>query len=311
MGMKIIFAGTPLFAVEPLKQIVKAGYDVVAVVTQPDKPQGRKGIIAPSEVAKAAAELELPVYKFEKIRNHVQELEGIGADLMVTCAYGQILTQEVLDCFKGGVWNIHASLLPKYRGAAPIQWCVVNGEKYTGVTIMKTDVGLDTGDILLVKRIEIGEQETSGELSERLSRLGAQAIVEALRYIGEGSPQLMLQDPYLATTVKKISREQAKIDFNASAKQIVDKVRGMNPEPVAFALLDGKPLNIFRAEIAETKENAEAGVVVGDSPKEGLIVSCGGGAVRLVEVQMAGGKRMKGSDLLNGRKIKKGQRFGF
>lgn len=309
--MKIIFAGTPLFAVEPLKQIVKAGYDVVAVVTQPDKPQGRKGIIAPSEVAKAAAELELPVYKFEKIRNHVQELEGIGADLMVTCAYGQILTQEVLDCFKGGVWNIHASLLPKYRGAAPIQWCVVNGEKYTGVTIMKTDVGLDTGDILLVKRIEIGEQETSGELSERLSRLGAQAIVEALRYIGEGSPQLMLQDPYHATTVKKISREQAKIDFNASAKQIVDKVRGMNPEPVAFALLDGKPLNIFRAEIAETKENAEAGVVVGDSPKEGLIVSCGEGAVRLVEVQMAGGKRMKGSDLLNGRKIKKGQRFGF
>lgn len=307
--MKIVFAGTPDFAAEPLKEIINAGYDVIGVITQPDKPQGRKGIITPSPVKKVALEENIEVYQFDKIRNHVDEVKAIGADLMVTCAYGQILTREILDLFPLGVWNIHASLLPKYRGASPIQQCILNGEKYTGITIMKTDEGLDTGDILLVKRTEIVDEETSGELSERLSRLAAEAIKEALTLIEKGDCALLLQDVLQATVVKKITREQARVDFSSDAKTIVNKVRAMNPSPVAYALLNGNALNIFKARETECDAEEEVGTVLSDSPKKGLIVKCKGGAVKLEEVQIPGGKRVKGSDLLNGRKIAKGQRF--
>lgn len=308
--MKILYAGTPSFAVAPLKQLVEAGYSVVGVVTQTDKPQGRKGIITPSPVKTYATEKEIPVYQYDKIRLHADEVKTIGADVMVTCAYGQILTQEILDAFPKGVWNIHASLLPRYRGAAPIQWCVLNGEEYTGVTIMKTDIGLDTGDILLVKRLKIGESETSGELAARLSALGAEAIVEAMPLIERGAQDLLLQDSSQAFTVKKITREQAKLDFSLSAREIVNKVRGMNPEPIAYALLNGAPVNVFQAEVYSESANEPFGTVVSDSPKKGLILSCGNGeTIKILEAQMPGGKRMKGSDLLNGRKITKGQRF--
>lgn len=308
--MKILYAGTPSFAVAPLKQLVEAGYSVVGVVTQTDKPQGRKGIITPSPVKTYATEKEIPVYQYDKIRLHADEVKAIGADVMITCAYGQILTQEILDAFPKGVWNIHASLLPRYRGAAPIQWCVLNGEEYTGVTIMKTDIGLDTGDILLVKRLKIGERETSGELAARLSALGAEAIVEAMPLIERGAQDLLLQDSSQAFTVKKITREQAKLDFSLSAREIVNKVRGMNPEPIAYALLNGAPVNVFQAEVCSESTNEPFGTVVSDSPKKGLILSCGNGeTIKILEAQMPGGKRMKGSDLLNGRKITKGQRF--
>lgn len=308
--MKILYAGTPSFAVAPLKQLVEAGYSVVGVVTQTDKPQGRKGIITPSPVKTYATEKEIPVYQYDKIRLHADEVKAIGADVMITCAYGQILTQEILDAFPKGVWNIHASLLPRYRGAAPIQWCVLNGEEYTGVTIMKTDIGLDTGDILLVKRLKIGERETSGELAARLSALGAEAIVEAMPLIERGAQDLLLQDSSQAFTVKKITREQAKLDFSLSAREIVNKVRGMNPEPIAYALLNGAPVNVFQAEVYSERANEPFGTVVSDSPKKGLILSCGNGeTIKILEAQMPGGKRMKGSDLLNGRKITKGQRF--
>lgn len=308
--MKILYAGTPSFAVAPLQKLVEAGYSVVGVVTQTDKPQGRKGVITPSPVKTYAAEKEIPVYQYDKIRLHADEVKAIGADVMVTCAYGQILTQEILDAFPKGVWNIHASLLPRYRGAAPIQWCVLNGEEYTGVTVMKTDIGLDTGDILLVKRLKIGERETSGELAARLSALGAEAIVEAMPLIERGAQDLLLQDSSQAFTVKKITREQAKLDFSRSAREIVNKVRGMNPEPIAYALLNGAPVNVFQAEICSESANEPFGTVVSDSPKKGLILSCGNGeTVKILEAQMPGGKRVKGSDLLNGRKITKGQRF--
>lgn len=308
--MKILYAGTPSFAVAPLKQLVEAGYPVVGVVTQTDKPQGRKGVITPSPVKAYATETGIPVYQYDKIRLHADEVKAIGADVMVTCAYGQILTQEILDAFPKGVWNIHASLLPRYRGAAPIQWCVLNGEEYTGITVMKTDIGLDTGDILLVKRLKIGERETSGELAARLSSLGAEAIVEAMPLIERGAQDLLLQDSSQAFTVKKITREQAKLDFSRSAREIVNKVRGMNPEPIAYALLNGAPVNVFQAEICSESANEPFGTVVSDSPKKGLILSCGNGeTVKILEAQMPGGKRVKGSDLLNGRKITKGQRF--
>ncbi|MGN1234671.1 MAG: methionyl-tRNA formyltransferase, partial [Christensenellaceae bacterium] len=268
-------------------------------------PQGRKGILTPPPVKEEAKRLGYPVFQPERIRNETQALRALGGDLMVTCAYGQILTQEVLDSFPLGVYNIHASLLPKYRGASPIQWAVLNGEQETGVTIMRTDVGVDTGDILLQRRIPVGD-DTAGELADRLSALGAECIQEALTLIAEGRATLTPQTGEVSH-VRKIAREQAHIDFGRSADEIVRLIRGMNPSPVAYAVAGEQTLNCFRAERAEWEGDEPVGTVLTDSPKQGLIVKCLGGAVKLLEVQLSGGKRMKASDLLNGRKLTKGQ----
>ena len=181
--MKIVFAGTPDFAVAPLKNIIANGYEVVGVITQTDKPQGRKGILTPPPVKTLALAHNLPLLQPEKIRDHIDEVKALGGDILITCAYGQILTQAVLDCFPKGVWNIHAGLLPKYRGASPIQSCIVNGESTTGVSIMKTELGLDCGDVLCVEETPIAETETYGELSDRLSQIGAELIVRAIKLL--------------------------------------------------------------------------------------------------------------------------------
>lgn len=218
----------------------------------------------------------------------------------------------MLDLFPLGVWNIHASLLPKYRGASPIQSCVLAGETETGVTVMKTALGLDTGDMLLALKTEIGAAETYGELSERLSLLGAEAVVKALPLIESGNYTPEKQDEARASVVRKITKEQAKIDFSRSADEIVNLVRGMNPEPAAFSFLGELRLNVYRAEAAsrpEGTENAREGEILSDGPKQGFLVACKGGAVKLTEVQAAGGKRMRGADFLNGRKAEKGQVF--
>lgn len=303
--MKILYAGTPDFAVRPLKAVIEAGHEVVAVLTRQDKPMGRKGIITPPPVKAVAQEYGIPVLQPEKLREHMSEIKSLGAEIMVTCAYGKILSRSFLELFPRGVWNIHASLLPEYRGAAPIQWSVINGDKYTGITVMRTEEGLDTGDILLVKRTEIGEAETAGELSVRLSALGAEAICEGLKLIEQGEPALLLQDDARATTVAKITKEQAKIDWNATARTVVNLVRGMNPAPVAFTLLNGAPVNVYRATAVAYDGEEPCGTVLA-LPKKAA-VKCGDGAVILEEIQLAGGKRMRGSDALNGRKIQKGQ----
>ena len=310
--MKIVYAGTPRFAVAPLKKIIGEGYGVAGVVVQPDKPQGRKGILAPPPVKAFALERGLTVFQPQKIRAETDALKALGGDILITCAYGQILTQEVLDLFPLGVWNIHASLLPKYRGASPIQSAVLNGERETGVTVMKTALGLDTGDILLSLKTEIGEKETFGELSDRLSILGAEALLKALQSIEKGNFALVKQRDEDAVLTRKIAKESAKIDFSLPAEKIVNLVRGMNPEPTAFAEIEGARLNVFCAERAvcpEGSEGAAAGEILSDTPKQGFLVKCGDGAVKLAEVQAAGGKRMKGSDFLNGRKVRKGQVF--
>ena len=310
--MKIVYAGTPRFAVAPLKKIIGEGYGVAGVVVQPDKPQGRKGILAPPPVKAFALERGLTVFQPQKIRAETDALKALGGDILITCAYGQILTQEVLDLFPLGVWNIHASLLPKYRGASPIQSAVLNGETETGVTVMKTALGLDTGDILLSLKTEIGEKETFGELSDRLSLLGAEALLKALQSIEKGNFALVKQRDEDAVLTRKIAKESAKIDFSLPAEKIVNLVRGMNPEPTAFAEIEGARLNVFCAERAvcpEGSEGAAAGEILSDTPKQGFLVKCGDGAVKLAEVQAAGGRRMKGSDFLNGRKVKKGQVF--
>ena len=310
--MKIVYAGTPRFAVAPLKKIIGEGYGVAGVVVQPDKPQGRKGILAPPPAKAFALERGLTVFQPQKIRAETDALKALGGDILITCAYGQILTQEVLDLFPLGVWNIHASLLPKYRGASPIQSAVLNGERETGVTVMKTALGLDTGDILLSLKTEIGEKETFGELSDRLSLLGAEALLKALQSIEKGNFALVKQRDEDAVLTRKIAKESAKIDFSLPAEKIVNLVRGMNPEPTAFAEIEGARLNVFCAERAvcpEGSEGAAAGEILSDTPKQGFLVKCGDGAVKLAEVQAAGGKRMKGSDFLNGRKVRKGQVF--
>ena len=314
--MKLIFAGTPDFAVAPLQKIYENGFEIVGVVTQIDKPQGRKGILTPPPVKTAAERLGIPVFQPEKIRDHVDELRALNADLLVTCAYGQILTQAVLDSFSMGVWNIHAGLLPKYRGASPIQSCILNGETVTGVSIMKTELGLDCGDVLCVEETPITETETCGELSDRLSLLGAELIIKALKTLESGNYTLTPQGEEGVGVVRKINKEHAKIDFSKTAKEIVDLVRGMNPAPIAYTELEGNKINIYRAEKAVLTDEESAilqtaafGEVLSDKPKRGLLVKCADGAVKLNEVQSSGGKRITGGDFINGRKAKKGQVF--
>ena len=314
--MKILFAGTPDFAVAPLKTIQESGFEIVGVITQIDKPQGRKGILTPPPVKTAAEALGIPVFQPEKIREEVEQIRGLNADLLVTCAYGQILTQAVLDCFPQGVWNIHAGLLPKYRGASPIQSCILNGEKKTGVSIMKTELGLDCGDVLCVTETEISETETYGELSDRLSLIGAELIVKALKQLEIGKYTLTPQGEEGVGVVRKINKDHAKIDFHKGVKEVVDLVRGMNPAPIAYAVLEENKINVYRAEKAVLIEEEEGiykdavcGEVLSDKPKRGLLVKCADGAVKLTEVQAAGGKRISGGDFINGRKARKGQVF--
>ncbi len=314
--MKIIFAGTPDFAVAPLQKIIDGGYTVVGVVTQTDKPQGRKGILTPPPVKLLAEKYGIPVLQPLKIRESVEEVKALGGDVLITCAYGQILTQAVLDLFPKGVWNIHAGILPQYRGASPIQSCIINGEGETGVSVMKTELGLDCGDILLEKRTPIADSESYGELSARLSLLGAECIVEALSLLENGNYTLTPQGEENVGVVRKIDKEQAKISFANTERKIIDLIRGMNPAPVAFACVGEQKINVYRAESANLTEeeksafvSAAYGEVLFDKPKRGLIVKCKDGAVRLLEVQAAGGKRTSGGDFLNGRKVKKGDVF--
>lgn len=314
--MKIIFAGTPDFAVAPLQKIIDAGFEVVGVITQTDKPQGRKGILTPPPVKVLAEKYSLPVLQPIKIRDEVEAVKALGGDILITCAYGQILTQAVLDAFPRGVWNIHAGLLPQYRGASPIQSCILNGETETGVSIMKTELGLDCGDVLLVKKTPVTETETYGELSDRLSLIGAELIVKALQLLASGNYSLTPQGESGVNVVRKINKEQALVDFSKTAKEIIDLVRGMNPAPVAYALLAGEKVNLYRAERAILTEeeqavcdNAVCGEVLSDKPKRGLLIKCQDGAVKLLEVQAAGGKRISGGDFINGRKAQKGQVF--
>ena len=310
--MKIVYAGTPEFAVAPLKAILENGFQVVGVITQADKPQGRKGILTPPPVKEFALEKGLPVLQPNKIREELEAVKALGGDILITCAYGQILTQAVLDCFEKGVWNIHAGLLPQYRGASPIQSCILAGETQTGVSIMKTELGLDSGDILLVEKTEIKETETYGELSDRLSTIGARAIVQALNALEQGEYTLTPQGENNVQTVRKINKEHAKIDFTKTAQEIVNLVRAMNPAPVAFGEIDGNKINVYNAEKAapcEEEAGAVCGEILTDSPKRGLLVKCKDGAVKLTQVQAAGGKKMGGGDFLNGRKVSRGQVF--
>ncbi len=302
--MKILFAGTPQFAEIPLRRLHER-FGIVAAVTQPDRPQGRKGVLTPSPVKVAAEECGIPVFQPEKIKNEAERLRAFGADIMVTCAYGQILTEDVLNVFPRGVWNIHASLLPAYRGAAPIARAIIDGRRETGITIMKTELGLDTGDILLSEKCPIYDSDTLGTLEERLSRLSGELIVTAAEKIARG--ELSLKKQGEGFVCKKVAHTE--VDFSRTAREVSCLIRGLSPAPLAFGKIGGVPLNFWYAEETDCAADAPAGTVIAASPKEGLIVKCGEGGVNIAELQPSGGRRMSARDFLNGRKIQAGQRF--
>lgn len=303
--MKIVYAGSPEYAVAPLKALIEAGYEVMAVLTQPDKPTGRKKVITPTPVKKFALSSALPVYDFARVRDHEEELVSLGADVMFTCAYGQLLTDGILKIFPLGVYNLHASLLPKFRGASPIQAAILAGEEYTGVTVMKTELALDSGDILLVKRCKVGGK-TCGELSEELSQLSASAAVEAAEILNTGAPQLLLQDEAKASYCKKISKDDAQIDFSQPAEKVCNLINAMSPSPAAYAYLNGGAVNLLKA--APCEGSGDSGSVL-SADKRGVVIACGSGAVLISLLQFAGGKAIAAADAVNGRKIKAGNRF--
>ena len=306
--MKVIYLGTPEFAVNPLKAIVSSGrHQVVGVVTQPDRPVGRKNIMTPPPVKVVANENGIPVFQYEKIRvEGVEDLKSLGADIMITCAYGQILSREIIDICPYGIINIHGSLLPKYRGASPIQSAVINGEKTTGITVMQTEEGLDCGDILAVFETPIGEEETSADLFARLSILAAKNICSVLDDIEDGKITPIKQDESQATLVKTIKKEDALIDFSKDALTVKNLINGMNPWPIAFTLKNGKKLKFYRARTAQG--NGKAGEVIVADKK--LVIACGNGAVEIGILQEEGGKAMSAQSYLNGRKLKVGDLLG-
>ena len=303
--MKIVYAGSPEYAVAPLEALIDKGHDIAAVLTQPDKPTGRKRVLTPTSVKEFALSHGIAVCDFARVRDHADELKAFGADVMITCAYGQLLTEDILRAFPLGVYNLHASLLPLFRGASPIQSAILAGEEYTGVTVMKTELALDCGGILLVKRCRIGGR-TTGELSEELSQLSAQAAVEAVEILKGGEPQLLLQDEAKATYCKKISKADAAVDFNESACKVANLINAMSPSPAAYANLNGGAVNLLKAEVCE--ECGESGAVL-SADKKGVVIACGENAVSVSLLQFAGGKALSAADAVNGRKIKAGDKF--
>lgn len=303
--MKIAFLGTPDFALPSLKMLVERG-DEIIVFTQPDKPVGRKAIMTPPPVKKAALEYGLKVYQFDKIRSAegVAALKAEKPQLMVTAAFGQILSRENLDIPQYGCINVHGSLLPKYRGAAPIQWAVINGEKITGVTTMLTDIGLDTGDILLKAETEIGEDETAGELFDRLAEMGAELLKKTIEQLERGELTPIRQNEAEATKCSVIKKEYGHIDFGSGCAAVHNKVRGMNPWPCAFALLDGQNVKIWKTRHSQAeKSRGIPGLILCADKQSGIIVDCGDGVIEICELQFPGAKRMDAKSAVLGHKM--------
>ena len=303
--MKIAFLGTPEFAVPSLQALIDAGH-TLCVFSQPDRPVGRHGTISPTPVKALALRHGIPVYQFDRIRRPegVAALRAFAPDLMVTAAFGQLLSQENLDVPRLGCINVHGSLLPKYRGAAPIQWAIIDGERVTGITTMMTDIGMDTGDILLKAETAIGPDETAGELYDRLAAIGARVLLDTLAALQAGTLQRTPQDEALATKCCMHKKEHGKLDFQQTAQQVHDRVRGVNPWPGAYAAIDGGgTLKIWKARLTGAQGAAlPPGACVGDA-RGRLFVKCADELLELLEVQAPGGRRLDGRAFLRGRPL--------
>ena len=304
--------GTPDFAVPSLRALCEAGYDVVGVFCQPDRPKGRGHKLAPCQVKEAALAMGIPVFQPERIKRPegVAMLRGLAPDLCVTAAFGQLLSQEILDIPPMGTVNVHASLLPRHRGSAPINWCIMQGDAVTGVTTMMTDRGMDTGDMLLRAETPIGAQETAGELSDRLSLLGAELLVKTLSELTAGTLVRTPQDAAQATYEPKLDKETGRIDFAKTAREIDCLVRGATPWPGAFTTIGGETMKVYAVRACGAVGEALPGMVLAADAKAGLIVACADAQLELTQIQMPGAKRMNARDYLRGHGMETGIRLG-
>lgn len=308
--MKVVFMGTPDFAVGALEEIIKAGHEVTAVVTQPDKPKGRGKEMQISAVKACALSHGLPVFQPQKIKTQeaVEQLRTYEADIFVVAAFGQILSKEILDMPKYGCVNIHASLLPKYRGAAPIQWAVIDGEEETGVTIQQMNEGVDTGDILMQEVVKLDAKETGASLFDKLAVCGAQLIVKTLKEIEKGSLVPQKQDDSKSTHAKMLTKDMGKLDFSQDAVVLERKIRGLNSWPSAYTYYKGKTLKIWDADVVEMDADGECGSI-SEVTKDSFCIVTGKGCLRVKEVQLEGKKRMEVSAFLLGYPMEKGMTF--
>jgi methionyl-tRNA formyltransferase len=305
--MRLVFLGTPAFAVPTLERIVEAGHQVLAVLTQPDRARGRGQHAAAPPVKEAALRLGLPIYQPERVRRPeaVEYLRGLSLDAMVVVGYGQIIPQSVIDLAPLGIINVHASLLPAYRGAGPIQWAILNGETRTGVTTMRIDAGLDTGDMLLRAETAIGADETAIELGERLAVIGADLLVETLRGLEAVTITPEKQDPEQATYAPLLKKEDGLVDWTRPAGAIHNQVRGLQPWPGAYTGLRGRLLHLWKSR--PSAATGAPGRIVSVRPPA---VACGEGCLELLEVQLEGRKRMTAADFANGQRLAENELLG-
>jgi methionyl-tRNA formyltransferase len=301
--MKLVFLGTPAFAVPSLEQTVAAGHHVIAVFTQPDRPKGRGQREAMPPVKEAAIRLSIPVHQPERIRKPevIEELRAMAPEAMVVVGYGQIIPQAILDIAPRGIINVHASLLPKYRGAAPIQWAIARGESRTGVTTMRIDAGLDTGDMLLTWETEIGAEETAVELGERLAVAGAGLLTRTLDELASIQPEP--QDDSQATYAPILKKEDGHVDWTMPRREILNRIRGLMPWPGCYGFLRGARLHVWRAREADS--DLKAGSL--QAERRRLFAGCGDGSIEILEVQLEGKKRMDAAAFLNGSPIQAGE----
>ncbi|MEA4899442.1 MAG: methionyl-tRNA formyltransferase [Christensenellaceae bacterium] len=306
--MRIVFMGTPEFAVPSLRALLDAGYEVVGAFTQPDRPAGRGKKVIACPVKRLAEARGVPVFQPERIKraDGLEMLKALSPDLCVTAAFGQLLSKENLAVPKLGTVNVHASLLPRHRGAAPINWAILLGDRVTGVTTMFTDEGLDTGDMILKAETEIGAQESAGELTQRLSALGARVLIDTLRAIEAGNCPRERQDASLASYEPLLTKEMGRMDFHKPPEELALKARALDPWPGAFAMLPEGPLKVWRAKATEGDWRGVPGQVVAADAKRGLIVMCGQGALELTEIQAPNAKRMDARAYLRGKAIQEG-----
>ena len=314
--LNILFMGTPDFAKESLEAVYNSEYNVIGVVTNPDKPKGRGMKMIPSPVKEFALEKNIPIYQPLKVRNNtefIEEMKALKPDVICVVAYGKILPQEILNIPRLGGINVHGSLLPKYRGAAPIQWAVLNGDKQTGITTMYMDIGMDTGDMILKETVDIGEDETTGELWERLSSLGGKLLVDTLKLIEEGKAPREKQGEDF-TMAPMLNKEMAEINWEEkTAVEIKNLVRGLNPIMGAFTYINDKKLKLWKVQVVSFEEfklkynlnaeNAELGKVILADTKQGLFLRAKDGVIEVIEIQADGAKRMNAKDFLRGNQI--------
>ena len=313
--MRVVFMGTPDFSVPTLEKIIEAGHEVIGVVTQPDKAKGRGKKVLFPPVKEKALEHNLPVYQPKRAREpeFIEQMRELNPDVMVVVAFGQILPKALLDIPKYGCVNVHASLLPKYRGAAPIQWAVIRGEKVSGVTTMQMDVGLDTGDMLMKTEVALAEDETGGSLHDKLSVLGGELLIETLKGLEAGTIQPEKQDDsQTGEYARMLDKALGKVDFSMPAEEIERLIRGLNPWPSAYTFYHGKTMKLWKAKVVSADADGEAAAPgqILSVDKKGFTVQTGDGALRILELQLEGKKRMDAGAFLRGCSMAAGEILG-